>query len=412
MNIKLGVGEIELLVDKRVPMAALARQLAPVAAKASVVMPEPRSGAGYIQWELPGSGWQKANMIDSADRGLQARVTDALSRGREAIKVALKGAPVASAVLTIPSNDFIYFRITSDNSIEIALPGWGYRYPDSAGGGELGYDITHIELQSVAIGFRWADRDLTAIPFTISGRGHVTSSADGLFRVDGKLPVGSSYDIEASGHRFNLIVESGREEYIFDLAEHAVVIVEVVCEGKPFPGKIDLTYDGVTTRLCADSSGRARTEIELKGNAAGVFAVNQPEVEARIGLCHASAVPKAPGEVITLRLDVSPLVDPGPPDDSEQSVDPDPPVDPEPTVRFRLLDYGGFPLPDLDFTVTNRAGQSATYHTDSQGYAEVKKSFFSKKEKIRVDFTVSADYQRSHDLHDPRNPRSDNPKKK
>ena len=71
-------------------------------------------------------------------------------------------------------------------------------------------------------------------------------------------------------------------------------------------------------------------------------------------------------------------------------------------VRFTLLDYGGVPLPDLPFTLTLKKKGALSLKTDANGQCLIPKEWFVNKEKMRVNFTVTPEYQASHDLHDKR----------
>ena len=69
-------------------------------------------------------------------------------------------------------------------------------------------------------------------------------------------------------------------------------------------------------------------------------------------------------------------------------------------VTIRLLDYGGYPLQQLPFVLKTKKKGKQQLTTDDQGECRVPKEWFTHKEKMRVSFTVTADYQASHPLHD------------
>ena len=58
---------------------------------------------------------------------------------------------------------------------------------------------------------------------------------------------------------------------------------------------------------------------------------------------------------------------------------------------------------ELSFFLTTKKKGRQTLMTDSEGMCKVPKEWFSPKEKMVVDFIVSSDYQKAHDLHDPKN---------
>lgn len=52
-------------------------------------------------------------------------------------------------------------------------------------------------------------------------------------------------------------------------------------------------------------------------------------------------------------------------------------------VFIRLLDYGKFPLPDLDFVLITKKKGEVSLKTDKEGYCKVPKEWFTHKEKYR-----------------------------
>ncbi|MCR4560854.1 MAG: hypothetical protein K5685_12320 [Bacteroidales bacterium] len=74
--------------------------------------------------------------------------------------------------------------------------------------------------------------------------------------------------------------------------------------------------------------------------------------------------------------------------------------EPEPEfVSFHVLDYGGYPMPDLDIVLTTKVKGEIPLKTDSDGLCQVPKEWFEDNEKINIKFTVSDEYQKTHDIH-------------
>ena len=307
MNVKLLINQVLPLIDRRISTAQVYKQLLPLAEQARLFFAEPQTGVDYLQWSLPGIDWTS---FPEGDESQKAAVAQVYKDRRATMQAALEGSPLKDIVLTVPSEEFIYFRPVGTDW-EIALTAWAFRYPDRPATGELDTHIHRSAMQQVDIGFEWDSQRLPDYHFLLQGQPRLTST-DGLFHVDGPLPVGKSYKIELlDGRVFTLTVEQGKQEYIFNL-------------GAPEP---------------------------------------KPE-----------PVPE-----------------------------PEPQPEPQPEyVRIRLLDYGGVPMPNLPFTLKLKKKGRVSFTTDEDGSCLIPKEWFTDKEKVRYDIEISSEYQKSHDLHDPK----------
>ena len=70
-------------------------------------------------------------------------------------------------------------------------------------------------------------------------------------------------------------------------------------------------------------------------------------------------------------------------------------------VSIKLKDYGGYPLPDLDFVLTTKLKGSLSLRTDSNGVYMAPQEWFMPGEKINVKFDITPEYRATHELHDP-----------
>ena len=69
-------------------------------------------------------------------------------------------------------------------------------------------------------------------------------------------------------------------------------------------------------------------------------------------------------------------------------------------VHLRLLDYGGYPMPDLEFTLHTKKKGDVVVKTDGDGHYAVPKDWLEPNEKVKLRLSISDAYQKEHDLHD------------
>lgn len=81
---------------------------------------------------------------------------------------------------------------------------------------------------------------------------------------------------------------------------------------------------------------------------------------------------------------------------------PEPELEPEPEPKYvtlRLLDYGGFPMPNIPFKLKTKKMGVRDLITDENGICLVPEEWFTPKEKMRVNIVISPEYQELHELH-------------
>lgn len=487
MNIKLQLGEVRPLIDKRLPMEQISHQLQPIAKQANLIFATLQPGAGYLQWSLPGADWTP---FTEGDEMAQTTVAQIYKTRRSLMQNALQGSPLKDIVFSVPSEDFVFYRQQGEDW-EIALTAWGYKYPDKRPTQDLDTYITKKNLQKVSVAFAWAGQTIPGLNFKLSGHLRETSS-DGFLHFDGPLPVGSSYSIETlTGQGLTLVVEKDKEDYVFDLTQYYHVNIRVSQDNTPLsesPCEIRFNEDAET--LTTDASGQIQKSIPLLCDAMGQPAVPQPPC---IVTCNGEEQQQTPSQseetlsfVFDFQTEVPPVVkEPTPPvdkhvqvkievfqdtnpvvgqaceflyngqtqtistndkgewlgdivlakDESGTLLEPQPmcevicgeehqkktphesleplvfrfdlpkvevPKEPE-YVYVQLKDYGGSPLVDMPFALTTKKKGRVELRTDADGKCKLPKEWFSSKEKMKIDFVVSPEYQDTHDLHDPRN---------
>lgn len=392
MNVKLNICEVLPLLSMSYDMV-YSKLINPIATRANLLMPEMKVGAGYLQWDLPGNDWTSFADADEETKSSVARV---YHQRREIIRSALKGSPIENDVLMVPSERFIYFRPNGE-SWDIAITAWAHRFPNVVPISELFTWIIKRVTQEVQIGFMWADNLLPHFKFLLNGQPRETY-ADGLYKLDGKLEVGTILDIRLeSGTAYSLIVEEGRMDYIYDLTQYMTVNIAVEKDEAPLGDcECEIDFNG-THHVTTDAQGHATLRLPLEYGISGMPALPQPECVVSCADQTQRATPVRSDEVLEFVFSFKteeehPVPNPEPPNP------PNPPV--PKFVVIRLQDYGGFPLPDLDFKLITKKKGTVDLKTDGNGRCIVPQEWFTHKEKMKVKFVITPEYRETHDLHD------------
>lgn len=402
MNVKLKVNSVVRLIDDRVSMGQIFKKIEPFARQAKILLCEPQAGAGYLQWSMEGNDWVSFKNLNDADKADAAKV---YHDRRQSILSQLQGAKYINEIFSVPDDEFIYFR-KSGSTWDIALVAWAYRYPDYQAGSELDAWRSKVLLQDVRIGFIWDKKYLKNYEFKIENQTRYTSS-DGWFELDRSVPVGSKYSIVASsGEAFTLTVEEGQSEYVYDLTRYFIVEVNVCKDNVPVSdSRCELMFDGISQTLTTDATGRAKIRLAMRRNATGNPADAQPECMVICMDKSESQTPKNVDETLIFNFDfeTEKPEEEIPPVITEPEPDPEPDPEPEPEdpgfVTLTILDYEGYPLVDMPIIVTTKIKGDINLTTDHEGKCVIPKEYLTHKEKAKVRFTVTPEYQRTHDIH-------------
>lgn len=421
MNIKLRLGEVIRLIDNRLPIEQVSKQLTPIAEQAGIYFAELQTGTGYLQWFIPGSDWTSFADADEAQKSVVALT---YHDRKETMQRALHNSPLKDVVFRVPSEKSIFFRQKGDN-VEIAVTAWGFKFPNKPDVGELDTYILKHNLQKVSIAFEWDKQYLSNFCFKLVGQPRQTS-ADGWFCVDGPLPVGKTFPVQAEdGKAFSILVEKGKDEYVFDLTQYFNVDIAVYQDGVAAAQRnCHVCFNGHDYDLSTDGSGRAAQQIPLAPTIEGLVAFPQPLCDVKCDSQNQQQTPLSPDSTLSFVFNFEtekpeptpePEVKEKPMEGRElgrvkEEPEPEPEVkekpeeEPEPEyVYIQLKDYGGEPLPDLPFTLTTKKQGTKSLITDSRGMCKVLKEWFSPKEKMKVNFVIDTEYQLNHDLHDNKN---------
>lgn len=487
MNIKLQLGEVRLLIDKRFPIEQISNQLQSIAKQANLIFAEHQVGAGYLQWALPGANWTAFSNGSDQQKAVIAQV---FQDRKTQMQSSLEGSFLKDIIFSVPSEDFIFFRQDGEQ-LDIALTAWGYKYPDKPASGELDTWISKQDLQNVNIAFVWAGQTLPAFSFKLSGHTRITSP-DGFMHIDGLLPVGSSYLIETlMGQGYTLVVEKGKSDYIFDLTQYCQVEIAVFQDNNPLSNYVcDVSFGSSHETLTTDISGRSQVQLPLLNDSFGQIVIPQPPCVVVCGTDSQQQIPSKSEDVLSFLFNFKtptpevPVIDPPVTSDKHVRVKVEvyrndepvfgqistilydgeshvittnekgeayfdivvkdqlsktqfvcevicgdehqskrlesettnlvfhfelPPKDDdykEPEYLYvQLKDYAGMPLVDMPFYLTTKKKGRVQLQSDHEGKCKVSKEWFTPKEKMKIDFMVSAEYQKTHDIHDLKNKR-------
>ncbi len=406
MNIKIGVNAVTRVVDTKVPMEQVYKLVQTAAAGARIQLCPFTAGAGYLQWSPDGDGWVRFRDLDDTEKGIVAQ--DFTVRRQHMID-ALKGAPLAGDILTVPSDEFLLVRHNGAD-YDIALAAWGYRYPDRAAGLELNSWKSNTKYQEVNIEFMWDGKPIPNMPFTLEGFAHFTDM-EGIFHVDRPLPVGMRYRLHTSGnpvpsaedHSFTLTVEQNKDRYSFDLTQLFDIEVVVTEDGFPLSGaECDVEFGGRHERLVTDVSGRAMLRLPLVRDIVGHIEPVQPQCVTTCRGRVLDYIPRFADESHTFEFDFEgeKVVVPEPPVVAEEVPEPEKPVVPDPeTVTITILDYEGYPVADMPLKLKAGAKGVLDLRTDDKGTVTVPADMLTDRKKVNISFTVTPEYQESHDIH-------------
>lgn len=310
MNVKLKLGDVCLLLDNRISIKQISCKLQPIAKQANLLFADPQVGAGYLQWTLSGTGWIAFPNGTDDQRSVVAQL---YKERKSLMQNSLQGSVLKDLVFTVPSDDFIFFRQDGDKW-EIALTAWGYKYPDRPASSELDTWISKHELQKVNIAFLWAGQKQPNFGFKLSGHIRSTSS-DGCMHVDGLLPVGKVYTIETLvGRSFELIVEKGKSDYIFDLTQYFQVDVSIYQDQLPLSGyNCEVEFGGEVKHLLTDSSGHTSVKLPFVGDHSGQISASQPLCIATCGDETQQKTPSNNGEIISFIFNLQSTIQQPPP---------------------------------------------------------------------------------------------------
>ena len=235
-----------------------------------LIFAERRQGAGYFLWRHPDNDWLRLSTCDPEEKGM---LYDEFEAVKARIKAKLKGDALLDTfedkVFSVPDESFIWYKNDLDG-IRFLLTGWGYKYPLAAGGGPIVEGTEEDSKQDVHVGFSYQGTMQPQMEFTIGPKAsasnkHFTTDDSGMAYV-GKLHADVTYAILflAFGKSFNLNVQEGKEEYIFDVTRKALLTITATRDGNPISGAVcTIRYAGNQNEIPFPKNGTVMQTLTL-----------------------------------------------------------------------------------------------------------------------------------------------------
>lgn len=169
-------------------------------------------GHEYLQWELPGEGWLPLAQADLITAQEVRR--ELLHRQQMVAQRFGANQAMAQKILTVPDDNYVYYRQDPTRHLTIRLTAWGYRYPERIGNGPaIGDHVNNKETANVVIGVEKDGLPMVGQPLLLNGFSRTTDE-QGLLKV-GELPIGYQFDVEVEDERRHITVTSGMDKILF-----------------------------------------------------------------------------------------------------------------------------------------------------------------------------------------------------
>jgi len=328
MNIKIKATGIACLLgdDYDRVYTALTRQFGK---GSECLFTERIAGHEYLQWILPGDGWTALAqgdpiMADQVRRELKTRQQNVVSRFGA-------NADMAHRVLTVPDDEYVYYKADANGTIDIKLTAWGYRYPERVDGGNATGIVAPTETtENVSVRLIYAGEPLPDKEFKLNGFKRVTDE-NGMLTI-GNLPVGYRFDIEADSSKRQCMVTAGESVVELDCTVYSNIDITVKKDGTAAAGTtVSINYEGKDLDVTTDALGHASAKLpmSLSGALCTVTAESEKQQQSlRAGLntfdfelkSPAVVPPVVPPDLPQPPDTESPLTDPGKPDQKDEKV--------------------------------------------------------------------------------------------
>lgn len=282
------------------------------------------------------------------------------------------------------------------------MGGRGFRFTVETGKADYIFDLTEYFFVDVDVrsdGSPVADCpcDISFFGNTLQNTtdetGHISAKIALLCTSDGTVDPSQPQCIvtcNADTRRQTPVNAGDHLHFIFDFdtpppppgAKPAKVEIEVVKDGAPVEGKAcKVSFNGHEYNLTTDAVGRASVEIVLECDEEGQPIAEQPDCLAECDDHQEIKKPLTDGTPLLFKFDLSE----------------------EPTPKFVqivLKDYIGEPLVDMPFKLKLKQKGEISLKTDDKGQCMVPMEWFTHNEKMKVKFVVTAEYQKTHDIHE------------
>lgn len=217
------------------------------------------AGHEYLQWVLPGDGWFS---LANADPFMGAQVRHELEqRKKNVINKFGANRQMAYNVLSVPEDEYVYYKPDANGNIDIKLTAWGYRYPERVDGGNIvGIIDPNADKQHLTLHFESDGTPIENKAFKLNGFNRLSDKEGNL--VVGDVPVGTEFDIEIDNKTTHYKVLPGESIILVDCTQYSVVTVVVKENDEPAEGfTVNVNYGSRNLVLTTGPSGKATTRL-------------------------------------------------------------------------------------------------------------------------------------------------------
>ena len=263
MNVKINTSGIRSLLheDNDSIYNAMKKQLSP---KAFSLFAERIPGHEYLQWALPGDGWES---LSDADVVLAESVRQEYANKVQLVKkeFGAHGA-MADKVLAVPDDGYVYYRVSDDGFVDVKLVAWGYQSVNKIKGGSSLVGVKKPKSEAEVSLFICYDRQgLSNKSFRLNKLSKV-SDAGGIFYV-GMLPVGYQLDVDVDDTHKHFVVAPGANNFVVDCTMYTYVEICVFKEGTPVhAAAVNIAYGKRNETIATDENGMAAITLPLALN--------------------------------------------------------------------------------------------------------------------------------------------------
>lgn len=263
MNIKIKSTGVSCLVgdDYDRVYAALKKELQN---SENQIFTERIPGHEYLQWELPGEGWVS---LAEGDPLMAQEVQQELLRRKQVILQRFgKNQAMAQKILSVPDDQYVYYKPAADGSLQIRLTAWGYRYPERVGGGgSTGLVDPQLNKESACIHILYDNKPLPNKEFYLNGFKRSTDDS-GVYSI-GNLPIGYKFTIQVDGQQQIVEIQQGQGNIRIDVTLYVTIEVKATLDGQPYAGAVaSLAYWGHVQNLTLDTLGTASVKLPQDPN--------------------------------------------------------------------------------------------------------------------------------------------------
>lgn len=226
-----------------------------------MIFSERVAGHEYLQWMLPDDDWKA---LTEGDPLMAFEVKKELEKRKHMI-MARFGANhnMAKMILTVPDDNYVYYKADKSGNMIIKLTAWGYRYPERIGTSDnYGVLSENDRKEHTALEVIFDGRPVAGKTILINGFAH-NLDENGKYEI-GDLPLGYEFDLTIDDESHHITVAKGKGSMIFDVTKYTNVDIRATKDNNPYADALALIDCGEKHyQITTNSSGMASVSIPL-----------------------------------------------------------------------------------------------------------------------------------------------------